>query len=295
MKLNIDTNLLINDYNNGFSLKQIAKKYQISSTAVSYRFKKANVKIRPPEFYNTIGVNINFFDKIDSPLKAYWLGFLHADGYNNEKIGVISLTLHRDDLSAVEDFAKAIDYDGKVHTYEYPESERKQCPVAYLRFTSRHISKRLAELGCFQRKSLKTILLPEESLPQELRWHFMRGLFDGDGSIGKKSRSFSIVGGYNLCCNIKNFWESFGARGVYISNHKGTEAKTVTVSNIDDFVKVGQLLYKDSEGIRLERKFKLFSNYISEIKEKILKLSKLLNDNNIIYNPLIEMNEKSKA
>ena len=37
--------------------------------------------------------NSNVFEKIDTEEKAYWLGFLYADGYINEEHNFITLVL----------------------------------------------------------------------------------------------------------------------------------------------------------------------------------------------------------
>ena len=49
----------------------------------------------------------SIFQTIDSPEKAYWLGFLYADGYNSYK-GIVSLCLNEEDVDHLEKFKKIL-------------------------------------------------------------------------------------------------------------------------------------------------------------------------------------------
>ena len=47
----------------------------------------------------------------------------------------------------------------------------------------------LKKLGCVENKSLILTFPSKEQVPEEFIYHFIRGYFDGDGSICKKEKS----------------------------------------------------------------------------------------------------------
>lgn len=164
----------------------------------------------------TYSLNESFFDVIDNEDKAYFLGLLYADGYNNERLGNVEITLI--DRPILEQFAKAIGYGGQI-AVRAPKNER--CLESYrLTLCSRKLSGQLARLGCGTRKS-KTLTFPDW-LNENLRHHFIRGYFDGDGSVhvGKPQKTrpghmnWGIVGTEVFCRSVSHeFVSAFGFPG----------------------------------------------------------------------------------
>lgn len=139
--------------------------------------------------------NENFFEEIDSFEKAYWLGFLFADGYNNEKDGRVIISLQKKDMKFLEKL-RAVFY--KNRPLYFIEQNR-----AYsLTINSRKVSYDLGRLGCIQNKSLK--LSFPQNLSSELLSHFIRGYLDGDGCISfmdKKHKTPQVqICSSNLFC-----------------------------------------------------------------------------------------------
>ena len=56
-----------------------------------------------------IKINKNFFNKIDTEEKAYFLGFLYADGYNNTDRNSVALSLKEDDKEILEKYSEKTD------------------------------------------------------------------------------------------------------------------------------------------------------------------------------------------
>jgi hypothetical protein len=141
-------------------------------------------------------LNENFFESIDSEQKAYFLGFLFADGYVNEKINMVDLTIHHKDKEILHEFVKNI----------YPEGRPLMVVKKdYLRLVI-NSSKLVADLvkwGCFQAKTFK---LKFPLIPERFQRDFIRGYFDGDGSIcvGKDGTlNLSVVGTINFLNGMK--------------------------------------------------------------------------------------------
>src|ERR1700686_1372684 len=85
-------NEIIKLYNEGASLRYLAKKFNIDNNSIKNRLIKHGIQLRTLSEANRIySFDENIFEKIDSHEKAYWLGFLASDGsiYNNAiKIGL---------------------------------------------------------------------------------------------------------------------------------------------------------------------------------------------------------------
>lgn len=126
-------------------------------------------------------LNENYFEEIDSEDKAYWLGYILADGHimtrKSNKSRHYGLTLHSVDLDHLEKFKEAIEYTGVIF-----QPKRKGG------FKNSKKGYRLV----INRIKLSTDLLkykPDSinfSIPQIapcLVRHLIRGYFDGDGSV----------------------------------------------------------------------------------------------------------------
>lgn len=122
--------------------------------------------------------NTDAFKVIDTEEKAYWLGFLYADGSVYEPRGTLELSLSEKDVNHLERFRDFIS----------PEMDIKPRNVnghlCYrLQLVSMEIVQDLIDKGCTPAKSLTLQFPTEEQVPHHLLHHFMRGYFDGDGSI----------------------------------------------------------------------------------------------------------------
>lgn len=169
-------NEIISLFNQGYTRKDITTKLNVSYTHVQ-KIVANNCQYKRPNRKRRIKVNDNFFDNIDSEEKAYWLGFFSADGYNSESYGSLELSLQASDLEHLKSFRNSLQCTGNIK-----KKVIKGKYVSYrLVFNSKIMSKRLAELNCVQAKSL--IYEPPKLDNDELERHFIRGLFDADGSL----------------------------------------------------------------------------------------------------------------
>lgn len=175
--------ILINNYNN-HSIKELSKMTGIGQNRIMSILKIKQVKLRPfgshKNYYNNI--NHNYFKVINDEHKAYWLGFLYADGYNNEKFYQVEITLKDEDKYILEELKKDCEsiYDIK---YKEVNLNGKVFPCNRLTLYSKEINQDLKKLGCMQKKSLIIKFPTEEQVPNSLIHHFMRGYFDGNGCI----------------------------------------------------------------------------------------------------------------
>jgi hypothetical protein len=135
---------------------------------------------------NKCKFNHNFFSDINTENKAYWLGFLMADGCIIDKVKSgslqLSIRLSKRDLTHLKKFHEDIDSLNKIGFGKHND--------IYSSHSSDILCNDLIKLGCTPRKSL-TLMFPQ-TIPDDLMNHFIRGYFDGDGSTSiHKGRFFA--------------------------------------------------------------------------------------------------------
>lgn len=160
-----------------YNLKQLQDLTGIKYDSISKMLKNRGFNINPN---GKLEINSDIFLTIDTEEKAYWLGFLYADGsvYKNKKgYYTIELGLQESDIEQIKKFKQFL---SSKHTIKY----RKESKSYRLLFSDQKIANNLIKLGCFERKSLTLKFPTEEQVPKYLLKHFVRGYFDGDGSVG---------------------------------------------------------------------------------------------------------------
>ncbi|MCM3240719.1 hypothetical protein M3685_12635 [Heyndrickxia oleronia] len=136
--------------------------------------------------------NENIFKIIDSEEKAYWLGFLYADGsVTSGDRYVLEVTLQKGDKRHLEKLKTFLNTDVPIKNKTI-HLNNKTYLANVIHIYNKKIVSDLIDLGCTPKKSL-TINFPDETIvPKELQHHFIRGYIDGDGSITNKYRSCMI-------------------------------------------------------------------------------------------------------
>ena len=81
----------------------LAKEYPITLTAINGLLRRNGYKSKSQsELQRKYSINENFFDVIDTEEKAYFLGFLYADGCNATNRNAVILSLKEDDRDILE-------------------------------------------------------------------------------------------------------------------------------------------------------------------------------------------------
>jgi len=173
-----DVNTFIKLYNEGKTLTEISEICIVSVSTVSLALKKIKFKVNNKQ--NETKFNENIFNVIDNEEKAYWLGFIYADGYVSYDRNTFELSLSLKDIEHLKRFADFMGYSDNVKTDDY------RCRF-YV--SNKHLKARLIELGVIPRKSLTLTFPTSEQVPNNLIHHFIRGYFDGDGTIITKETS----------------------------------------------------------------------------------------------------------
>lgn len=203
VKTNKDLDLDVDELKNLYldqelSTVQIAEMMEVHPSTVNQKLKKAGVEIRSrEECAKKYKMDESYFSTIDSEDKAYWLGFLFADGYVKSNMRDVGVTLSANDASHLESLKAGIQYDGPIRVYEH-NTTFGLCKYARIEVASRTMAADLMAHGCIPRKT--HILEGPIGVPDELVRHFCRGVVDGDGYIGvyEKNSTVEIVGDKRL-------------------------------------------------------------------------------------------------
>lgn len=253
-------NEVIEMYNNRYSAPQIAKHYDVSSHAVYGLLERNNISRRPAsKGSQKYSIREDFFDNIVSEEQAYLLGYLYADGYNDERRRTIRLNLNARDKSMLVRMKSVLGYDGPLHRITI--KGRKQ-EYWRLSITNGRLSRELSRKGCGQAKTFK-LKYPDFLLPPMER-HFIRGYFDGDGCVtslssGRKAY-FYIIGTEDLCVGVQNvIFRSIGFMGS-VSKRKSLRdnLRVLVTANPRHMFSFMQWIYDDAH-IYLERKKEKFT------------------------------------
>lgn len=268
-KIQFDKKEVLNLKKQGLSNKKISEKLNSSTNTVIRILEEFGYsKGLAPKCQKSYLTNHNFLDKIDSEEKAYFLGFMYADGCVTSG-NAITIQLKESDLEHLEKVKNLISKEAKIKyvTSRYDENHSITTKV---RFTvhSTQLHQRLVELGCVPRKSLILKFPTKDQVPSYLVHHFIRGYFDGDGCVytrtpKKRNSSIivtSLVGTLEMLMGIK---EAMNLTSKAIPcKEKRTNGNTYNISfggvnlvrNLHDY------LYRDAT-IFLQRKYDIFNKY----------------------------------
>lgn len=229
---------------------ELAKLVNKSYSSIIHIVNKAQIK-KVKEYK----INQDYFNNWSEDM-AYILGFTMADGciHNNRLCYGVSIK----DIEILE-FIRDKICPGKKLTGYIGKRNDTLCPTSTLKIGSKQICNKLVDFGIIPRKTGKEIL---PDMPDEYFRHYLRGLFDGDGSISivnKKNLQLS----FSLCSANKDFLLSIKDKiGTgYIHNH-GDNCYKYFIHKQEDIYKIYTLLYYESNFSLLRKKNKFLQGNI---------------------------------
>ena len=202
---------MYNEYKNGKSTLNLEDKYGFKATTICSRFTRAGYELRNnKDNSRKYNINHNYFEEIDTEDKAYWLGFIYADGYitknNNQKCFGISIS--EKDVEILYKLNKCINSNYEIKNYTTSQGYSENTKYSRLLITSDKIFDNLLSHGVFENKSNN---LKPPLIKNNLIRHFIRGYIDGDGSIYKTKNKYgfdfhvNIIGTNELLTYIHNY------------------------------------------------------------------------------------------
>lgn len=269
-KVIINLKLASDEYltNENASIEDICKKFKVNHTTFPKYLKEyLGIKIEKRVKHT---FNFNYFDSIDTEEKAYWLGFIYADGYisssplksGGKKSYTFELSLKLDDQNHLRNLQK------ELNTKRPVLITNTRCRLLV---NSKHFWETLNNYGCTPKKSL-TLNFPNINIfkSKDLIRHFMRGYFDGDGCISYANKNHTILNMQLLGTkqflqifiqNLPEDLQDFTIR----HNHNNIEESTYLINTSSSKAyKFFKFLYENSK-IYLERKYARFARYHSNM------------------------------
>jgi intein-encoded DNA endonuclease-like protein len=251
-------------YKNGNTQPKIAKIVGLSQAQISRILSKNKIKIRPNRGNLKYQINDKYFDKINSIEKAYFLGLLYADG-TNKQCKAFSITLIEKDKHILDKFAKAL-YKDKYHIRTTKSKSISQNNFCCLYVSNKKLSKQLNNLGCVPNKSVKGLFFPKENiLPKRFIPYFIRGYFDGDGSVFVKKRDdklgVSFVGCEKFIDSLRKYLITNNIRTGNICGTSSAITKEIKIDSKDSIFNFYNFIYKNSNDLFLIRKKDKFDAY----------------------------------
>lgn len=269
------------------SVAKVAKKYGLNKKTLTKYLKDKGVEIKSNK--GTKLLNYKIFDVIDTEEKAYWLGFLYADGYiarNNNQIG---LALSIKDLNHLQKYKNFIGWCGDIKIQETHAFNSKThfnkdgefLQMCRIIVTNEHMHNKLHYLGCVPNKSLILKFPSDEQVPKQFKLDFIRGYFDGDGTLGlyrhskinpKLDESLIFVGTKPFLEGIQQYL------GVgYLMQKSNCDISTYRLSySTKKAFNAAKLMYENAK-IYLDRKYNIYINkYVPHNRAKSGKAEMLI-------------------
>lgn len=245
-------------YTTALSINDIASVLHRTPTAVQIKARKMGLK------RSEYTCNHRFFQNIDTEEKAYWLGFIYADGYisinNQTNSAVVGIELRESDINHIKKFNKSINGNYKVSIRSRQcnlSQHSEKFDIACIRIYSLPMFNDLKNHGIVENKTYRT---EYPIIDKNFMIPFIRGYFDGNGWIMQKQSSYTVCAicgkneaffnyirsylydNYSLCSYISYQKNHFS--GMYVLNiHKNEQS-----------VKFLNLIY-GSSNIHLQRKY----------------------------------------
>lgn len=256
-------------YKQGVSAKQLGFKYGIDKRRIQ-KWADAVGELRDKSTsHRFTEFDQHIFDTIDSPAKAYWLGFFYADAYNCLQTNTFSVTLKDDDFSHLEKLAKFVGHSSSaIKRYTFVQ-KNKEFAACVLKLYSKHLCEKMTELGCPQAKSF--IITYPRWLSSDLHSHFIRGMFDGDGCLTHRQANnewkWSLVSTQECCESVQEIMLKATGKIINFNCISKTENNTyeLETSGNEKISKIMNWLFQDTdESIRLDRKYNKYLDLISQ-------------------------------
>lgn len=189
----------------------------------------------------------NYFSNWSANM-SYFLGLIFADGCVNPKVKSFGLGLVSTDDYLLDFLLKELESTNKIYKYKPTRKDINASEFSSIRITNKKIYDDLCFHGVIHRKSFNDIPFP--TIPKKYEIDFLRGHFDGDGSIFKTSQGYykiSIVGTKKFMEGISKTFSNYGLPNKkVVSNSKSLNCYSLNYATKQEIINFTNLIYKSS-------------------------------------------------
>jgi hypothetical protein len=233
------------------TINGICAKHDLDPKFLSNNYQKLMGESLPPRY--KVQFNREVFNQIDNPNKAYWLGFLTADGsiFRHE----LRLKIGNVDYDHMVKYINFMGGDESMLKIEIHQTTGNKLVKAI--FCDEHMVDKLKCYGFNYHKSAEEI--PYYDIDDSLVFHYIRGILDGDGYIKKDNSLIGWVGSKELLNWIKVKCEDKIGRSVTGNVLKRNDTDSgLHYFNLygKDKIEISKVLFESAETY-LNRKYEL--------------------------------------
>ena len=196
----------------------------------------------------------NYFEKIDSSDKAYFLGFMLTDGNVSLNENTIRLSLSSKDEEILNIFKEKTGNENKICIREDEKHSERT-----FQLRSKKWKDDLAKYGVVPQK---TSISEMPVLSTDMMPHLIRGMIDGDGWISFNSHQIGFCGNEKTVNQLKKYLvETLNVYDVKVI-HASENLWQITWASQKDIEKIGNYIYQNKDNCFLSRKYNNFLQII---------------------------------
>lgn len=211
----------------------------------------------------------NYFEKIDRAEKAYFLGFIAADGsvYKSKRSNSVTLSIRVKyrDKDILEKFKESIKSDIEIKEknplVSLPDNKKIKTHIAVFNVTSKKMGEDLFKLGIIPNKT-KQLKMNWKLISSDFMRDFIRGFLDGDGTYyvrvsknGLVCPTISVGSCLSMVEDLKDILDSFGYEHWHINDREEDNFYDLRNNSKYEFLKFRKEFYYDN-CVSLDRKRK---------------------------------------
>ena len=258
----------------GESLSSLKSEYKVSLQRCKSIITSQGFTLRNPhQVCRRYRFDVDCFSEIDTQEKAYWLGFIMADGcvMSNDRRKCLTISLKESDASHLHKFKLFARSTHPLKKTVHHNPERVSVAIVL------HSKKLVEDLKKWEVTPRKTFTIKLPDIPDKLFRHFLRGYFDGDGCwVDSVRKDGARVYSWSITCGSKGFLENLQEKinavldlgKTKINEAKHSEAKTLKWGGRNKCALLSDYMYQGAT-VYLDRKHDFAKKYFFDFEPNI--------------------------